>query len=250
MKKTILALLSILVCTASIGMVSAKTAATTPATAAAIKNYKAGNYVQAYVDLKNIVKKDQSNGLAYYYLGMTSTQLGKREEAIENYKKASSLSPNGILGKYAKKGIKCIEIPDRCHEVDPDDVESDEDIFIKNRSRFTNEARSVDEKERIENLKREMNRGDEIAPGRFKEYKDFSSQAPTNDEIVQAIRTLQRAGIGNYDDIYNMTAGLNRGSGSEYELINALFTNGDTAVKELQPQLIKSLLSNQMTSSF
>ena len=42
---------------------------------------------------------------------------------------------------------------------------------------------------------REMNRGNDVEPQKFREYKDFSGEVPTNDEIVAALRTLQRAGL-------------------------------------------------------
>ena len=51
--------------------------------------------------------------------------------------------------------------------------------------------------QKVENLMREMNRKDNITPQKFKEYKDFSNAAPSNDEIVAALRVLQRAGFGN-----------------------------------------------------
>ena len=178
---------------------------------------------------------------------MSSTQLGRRAEALENYDKAIALSPNGILGKYAKVGKKCIELPGQCKVSDDSDW-SEEDKFIRGKNKYTNEARSAVEKEKIENLKREMNRNMDIAPREFKDYKDFSSQAPTNDEIVNAIRTLQRAGINTNNDIYGMLGG--RSGSSDYEMLNALFANGDNSAQNLSPQLIKSLLSTQMTSSF
>lgn len=247
MKKSVLALLTVMVFAATISVASAKTAVTSSETARAIRFYKAGNYTEAYVSFKEIVKKDPSNGLAYYYLGMSSTQLGRREEALENYDKAIALSPNGILGKYAKTGKRCIELPTKCR-VDDDSDWSEEDKFIKGRTKYTNEARSVHEKEKLENLKREINRNQDISPRDFREYKDFSSQAPTNDEIVNAIRTLQRAGISTNNDVYGIIGSHN--GNSEYDILNALFAKGDSSAQNLSPQLIKSLLSTQMTSSF
>ena len=175
----------------------AKTAVTNPATTEAIKLYKSGNYTNAYMALNAIVKKDQTNALAYYYLAMTEVQLGKIDDAVKNYETVIKMSPNGVLGSYAKKGKKCVETPEKCHE--PEVVQNndtEEDKFIKSyKATFSKEARGVYEQQKINNLRREINRQEELTPQRFKEYKDFSSEVPTNDEIVTALRTLQRAGL-------------------------------------------------------
>ena len=103
MKKTVIRVLSVLILLASVNVVYAKVKATSPATAQAIKFYKAGNYVQSYIKCTAIVEKDPSDALAYYYLAMSNAQLGKKDEAIRAYDNAIYLSPNGVLGSYAKK---------------------------------------------------------------------------------------------------------------------------------------------------
>ena len=258
MKKTILALLSILIITASMDCVSAKTAKTSPETAAAIKLYKAGDYTQSYVKFSNIVKKDPSNALAYYYLGMSSIQIGKKDEGIENYNKAVELSPNGILGSYAKKGIRCAEDPIACHNPEAAANDQPEDKFIKSPfgSGFSEQARGTFEKHKIENMMREINRKDEITPQKFKDYKDFSSQAaPTDEEVAAAINVLRKAGLGdiiggqNYSSDINSLVGIQQNSNnSDYAMMNLLLNgNGNT---NLNPQVIQSLLTSQMTANF
>lgn len=257
MKKTILRILSVLILMASVNVAYAKVKATSPETAQAIKYYKSGNYTQAYLSCTNIVKKDPSNALAQYYLAMSNVQLGNKDEAIAAYNTVISLSENGILGSYARKGKRCIEEPSMCHAPEKPVVElSPEEKFIKGKygSGFSQKARGVHEKEKIENLKREINRYDELAPDKFRGYKDFSSYEPTNDEIVAAIRTLQRAGIsdavlGNNknSDLYGIL-GTNY-SGRNYEMLNMLY-NSKGGTTELNPQVIQSLLSTQMTTNF
>ena len=258
MKKTMLRILSILILMASVNVAYAKVKATTLETAQAIKYYKAGNYTQAYITCTNIVKKDPSNALAQYYLAMSNVQLGNKEQAIDAYDNVISLSEKSVLGSYAMKGKKCIQTPSMCHEPDKSPVEETwEDKFIKRSygSGFSDKARGVHEREKIENLKREINRYDELSPDKFRGYKDFSTYAPTNDEIVAAIRTLQRAGLsdavfsgnGYGSDIYGILG--NNNSGRSYEPFNMLYNNkGGTA--ELSPQVIQSLLSTQMTANF
>ena len=249
MKKHILVILSVLICTMSMAVVDAKST-TSPALASAIKMYKTKNYSGCYIALNDIVKKDPSNALAYYYLAMSSAQIGKKDEAIDNYTKVMSLSPNGVLGKYAAKGKVCLENPDKCHE--PEEAADPDDAFIRGGfgSGFSEKVRSDYEKQKIENLMREMNRGN-VQPQNFKDYKDFSSQAPTNDEIVAALRVLQRAGLSdlvrgnNVTDLSLLTG--NQGYNNENAVLNMLTGNGSSS---LNPQVIQSLLTNQMSIGF
>lgn len=245
MKKSILVLLSILVCAATINIASAKSTSN-PSLASAIRMYKAGNYAQSYNLLTNIVSKDPSNAVAYYYLAMNLAQIGKKDEAIANYEKVLTLSTNGQLTRYAKKGKTCLEDPEKCNE--PTDDESDMDKFIRRSygSGFSKEARSEYEKQKIENLMREMNRKDDIPAQKFRDYKDFSSEVPTNDEIVTALRTLQRAGLSNMvlNNSYSELSALSGRNNNEYDMINMLIGGRNNS---LSPQVIQSLITNQMS---
>lgn len=245
MKKTLLALLSVIILLGTVNAAGAKVKATSPETAQAIKYYKAKNYVQTYVACTNIIKKDPSNALAQYYLAMSSVQLGRRDEAINAYDAVIVLSENSVLGSYAKKGKRCIEFPSQCHESDTSSTESWEDKFIKGSygSGFSKKARGVHEREQIENIKREINRYDELPASKFKDYKDYSSQAPSNDEIVAAIRTLQRAGLSDVSGVLTSSD-----SSRNYDMLNTLFSNNGST--NLNPQLIQSLLTTQMSASF
>ena len=253
MKKYLLLLLSVLICTSSINFASAKSTSN-PALASAIRLYKAGNYSQCYTALNSIIKKDPSNAVAYYYLAMTSAQIGKKDDAIQNYEKVITLSPDGQLGRYAQKGKTCLEDPEKCHENDSQVTSLDEFIQQGFGSGFSNEARSEYEKQKIQNMMREMNRGEDITPQKFKEYKDFSSMnsngTPSNDEIVNALRVLQRAG---FTDL------INNGYNSDISLLSGNQNNQNNAMlnmllgrdsSNLSPQVIQSLLTNQMTAGF
>lgn len=245
MKKYIV-LLSILICASTINFASAKTVSNTPLSTA-IKMYKAGNYSGSYATLTDIVKRDPSNAVAYYYLAMSSAQIGKREEAISNYEKVLTLSPNGKLGTYANKGKTCLETPEKCSE-ESEDASLDKFILSKYGTGFSEKARSEYEKQKIENLMREINRKDEVNPQQFKEYKDFSSEVPTNDEIVSALRTLQRAGFSNMmGGNYSSDLSLLMGGNQNDAMLNMFMNNSNAA---LSPQVIQSLLTNQMSASF
>lgn len=251
MKKYIIFLLSLVICSSTINYSYAKSS-TNSELANAIRLYKAGNYAQCYSNLQAVVKRDPSNVVAYYYLAMASSQIGKKEDALENYDKVLNLSPNSKMGVYSKKAKTCIEEPSHCH-----DEEDSLDTFVKSSfgTGFSDSARSDYEKNKIENIMREMNRGNDISPSEFKEYKDFSSynnEAPTNDEIVAAMRVLQRAGFGNIMNpgYSNMASDISLLTGSNNSNNNMmdLFIGGKSS--NFSPQLIQAMLTGQLTSGF
>ena len=240
MKKHILVILSMLIFSTGLACVEAKTVSN-PTVNSAIKMYKAQNYSQCYNTLSDVVQRDPSNVLAYYYLAMSAAQIGKRKEAIENYSRVLTLSSDPQLSRYAEKGKRCLETPEMCHE---ESVETELDKFIQGSygNGFSETVQSQYEKMQIDSLKREINNNKDIEPQKFKDYKDFSSQAPTNDEIVNALRTLQRAGLSDVNNFSELSL-LNNSRGNSDMLLN-MFSAKDAAA--FSPQLIQSLLTNQM----
>lgn len=242
MKKNFLKVLSILILSSSIGIAYSKTVSNTDL-ANAIKLYKDGNYSECYIKLESVIKDDPANAIAYYYMAMTSAQIGKKDEAISNYDKAINLVPgNNNLSMYAKKGKRCLETPDRCEDSLFDSLE-DEFVRGKFGAKFSQDVQSDFERLKIENIMREMNRNDSMESTQFEGFKDFSG-VPTNDEIVAAMRVLQRAGFSNpvnngYSDLAVLT-----GSGQNNTMLNMLGS------QSMNPQLIQALLTNNMTQGF
>ena len=232
MKKTLLTLLSLAVISASAGIAYAKSANNSELVTA-IRLYKAQDYTGSYSKLQTSIKRDPSNPLAYYYLAMVYSQLGNAEEAKANYAKTLNLaSPGSNLYQYANRGKVCLEDADACQKLR---VESDESFIRGSFGKgFSKKARGEYEKLKIENLMREMNRNNEMSPQKFKDYRDFSSEVPTNDEIVSALRVLQRAGL----------EGFAGGNSNDYGMVNMLLGRGNSS---LSPQVIQSLITNQLS---
>lgn len=249
MKKKLLLTLSLLILISAFSTAYSKTNISSELSES-IKLYKAKNYSECYVKLDSVIKKEPGNALAYYYKAITATQLGKKDEAISNYEKVLELSPNANnLSRYAAKGKKCIETPDKCSE---SSYESADDKFIRTLKgpKFSDEVRSEYERLKIDEMRRTINRDEDIAPARFKEYKDFSSMnidngTPSNDEIVAAIRTLQKAGM--YNDMTSAYSDLSLISGRNYN--NAALLNS-AGISSMSPQLIQTMLTNNMSLGF
>jgi len=245
MKKKLLIALSIMILATS-GSVFAKQKISTELSDI-ISMYKAGNYSECYVKLGDFVQKDPTNALAYYYYAMANAQLGKSEEAISNYEKAINLSANNSnLNKFAKKGKLCLESPDKCSD---SLYSSEEEEFIRNLKgpKFSKSVKGQYDDFKLQNMMREMNRSNDINVNEFNEYRDFSSMnsiqgTPSNDEIVAALRTLQRAGLSNTYNMSDVTA--LSGLTNQAPLMNML---GGSSMNQ---QLIQSMLTNNMTLGF
>ncbi len=246
MKKSILIILGFIIFCSTCGTVCSKSRMSTELVEA-IKTYKAQNYSECYMMLENILKEDSGNVLAHYYMAITSAQIGKKEEAIANYDKVLILSPeNNTLNRYAKKGKRCIETPDKCEESLYDSLE---DEFIQERSgkNFSEDVQNDYQRLKLENFMREMNRSEDLETPKFKEFKDFSSSAnPTNDEIVAALRVLQKAGFNNVlkNDLNNVDLSVLTGNPQQNNMYNMF---GNTS---MSPQLIQALLTNNMAQGF
>ena len=245
MEKKFLVIFSMIALLASMNVVSAKTK-TSPDLVKAIKAYKAQNYSECYYLLDDVLKEQPANALAYYYKAITSAQIGRKEEALANYEKVLLLSPgNNNLNSYAQKGKLCIEEPEKC----ADSVygsEADDFILNKKSAKFSEKVQSDYERLQLENFMREMNRNDSVDTKKFENYKDFSSQNPSNDEIVAALRTLQRAGLTGSVGINSSYADLSILNGSQQQnSIYNMFGNSS-----MNPQIIQALLTNNMTQGF
>jgi hypothetical protein len=178
-------------------------------------------------------------------MAMTSAQIGKKTEAIANYNKALALtSSNSTLNKYATKGKRCLETPDKCHETSVSEIDS---FIMKKGAGVTDEVRSDFEQRKMDNLKREINNSDDVPADKFYDYKDFSSmnnETPTNDEIVAAIRTLQNAGLGNLINNGNISdLSMLTGNYSQNSMYNMFGGN-------MSPQLLQTMLMSNMSAGF
>ena len=248
MKKKILTVLSLMAMLSAGSVAFAKNVANADLTEA-IKLYKKADYTQCYMKVEDSIAKDPSNPLAYYYKGMAAAQIGKKAEAIENYDKALALSPrNSNLRRYATKGKMCLESEDGCSSANYED-ETDEFIRSKTYGGFSEEARSMFEKLKIEQMMRDMNRNDDINPQKFKEYKDFSSMntpsdVPSNDEIANAVKTLQKAGLMNFGTNTYSDLSILTGVNNNNSMLN-LMNSGN-----IDPQIIQAMLTNNMSLGF
>ena len=250
MKKLLLTILSVLFFTSAVYSADG--------VAGGIKKYKEGNYTGCIEWMNNVIKNDPANALAYYYLAMSYVQAGRKDDAIDNYSKVILLNTNSLLTEYAERGKLCLEDPDKCQ------VKDEKSGFIESPfgSGFSKSVEDQMEKRELEIMRKQINTDKDIPEYKLKEYRDFSSQnntndMPSNDEIVAALRILQRAGLQNYsmptqanmqiNDISAFLGQNNLGTGNNLMNMLPYLNNGNM---RNNPQLIQTMLMNQMMPDF
>ena len=226
--------------------------------AGGIKKYKEGNYTGCIEWMNNVVKNDPANALAYYYLAMSYVQAGRKDDAIDNYSKVILLNTNSLLTEYAERGKLCLEDPEKCKITD------EKSVFVEAPfgSGFAKSVEDQMEKRELEIMRKQINTDKDIPGHKLQEYRDFSSQnqtndMPSNDEIVAALRILQKAGLQNYamptqanmqmNDISAFLGQNNLGTGNNLMNVLPYLNNGNM---RNNPQLIQTMLMNQMMPDF
>ncbi len=217
----------------------------------AISMYKAGNYTGCIQTLEQVLKRDPSNAVAHYYMAISNAQAGRAEEAINHYDTVIRLNTQETLVRYATRGKLCLEDAEQCA------ANATLDDFIKGSKGFdlTNEVKNSIETQKIESIRRDINENKDIPPARFNQYKRFTGNAetaPTNDEIVAALRTLQKAGLSAsvsmpYNDLSSIYAGTVPGNNSTANLMNILSgANNNGTNRNIDPQVLQTLMTSQM----
>lgn len=286
MKKQLLYLLGIVIILSKASYAYAKYSPVSNPVKVAINKYKNGNYTGCLQDCQNIVAKDPSNTIAYYYLAMSYVQAGNKDDAIKNYAKVLSITVNPKLQDYASTGKRCLETPDKCH-LDTATDSADLDNFIATpNDTLSDTVKDSLNKRNLDNIKNEINNGRDLDNYQFRKFKDYSpkrSQAdneneaiaqekPSNDQIVAAIKTLQAAGINPYaqtqaqvpqsQDMQAMTGQNaemqqlkmlmgenNNQDNSMLNMLPVMAAQNKEGASNYSPQLMQAVMMNSMMNS-
>ncbi|MGH9548713.1 MAG: tetratricopeptide repeat protein, partial [Terriglobales bacterium] len=73
---------------------------------AAIKEYNAGHTDQAATLFTELVKENDNNGVAHYYLSRRMKKLGQSETAVKELEIAAKLCPPSVMKELAKQVLQ------------------------------------------------------------------------------------------------------------------------------------------------
>lgn len=157
--------------------------------------YKNGKYQECITQAEIVTKNDPTSVLSYYYMALSYAKLGKKELAIKNYDKVIALGTNKDLSNYAKTGksklqpkpakenIKQITGAEgMLEDVDEEKKTTSTPAQAKEKPKKLDEQNKAEEPKKTQSVTQKPN-------------QNTNDGMPTNDEIVNAIRVLQRAGL-------------------------------------------------------
>lgn len=199
MKKILVAIFCVFISTASVFATSKYQEG--------IKHYKSGNYIGSMEAMKQVVSGDPANLLARYYLAVSYVQLGFKDEAKNEYENIIKLDPNSKVANYAKKGLEYLgktpATPSTLPEPPKPSTETGTKVTPPVQNHISDQAKEKLINQKLQNVIENVNKNKQVDPNVLKDINDLSNkksqntenQEPTAEEIVQAIRILQQAGI-------------------------------------------------------
>ena len=233
-----------------------------------IEAYKNGNYDSCITIMTNITKTDPTSVIGYYYLALAYTKKGNNSLALENYSRVINLNSDSTLTALARRGKSNI-IPKKEVVVSPPEPsieEAEEDYNpILNDSALNNKPTPQEEKE--ENKTKAVIKASDYAQKTNNNSPVYDpNREPTNDEIVNAIRILQKAGLLQ-NGAMNMNGGMTPAMpmDSRTQQMNSMMmmmNNGNNNNNMMQmmpymnnggkvdPQLMQMMLMQQMMPNF
>ena len=162
-----------------------------------IELYKSGKYQDCVTKLNTVVKSDPTLVLGYYYLALAYSKLGKEDLAEANYNKVINLGSDKALADLSRKAksvINASKVVIEVNDTEPDNTDTeaeDEDNPILNDGVVQkSEGSKAQQKTTAAEPKKEQKPVVQQAKFEFD-----GSREPTNDEILTAIKILQKVGL-------------------------------------------------------
>ena len=229
-----------------------------------INKYKNGNYSGCLQEMISLTKKDASNPLVYYYLGMAYTQVGNKDQAVKAYETVMKLHPDNTLVDYARKGRDCLVGGPTCVEPKEDEL-TDLDKFINSPygNGFSDELNEQIKQQKLKDIQKTINKKQRLEDDDIEKIQNFDDKHSeiqssdkiaevSDDEILKAIKTLKNAGItvsitpqNPYNDL-NMLMMNNSNSFNMVPFMLSQYENG----QKIDPQIIQSMMLNSMLPDF
>lgn len=246
-----------------------------------IEAYKQGNYTECITKMKGVTKNDPTSAIAYYYLGLAYTQIDEKISAVENYNKVINLGSDVTLVNLAKKGKNSIGTEKKVEKIEKqiEEIKEIEDEY----NPIFNDTVVDTGKQKQESAQNEPKTTKVIkASGYAKAEKQTNNakfefdpnREPTNDEIVNAIKILQKAGLlqngaaaitgggaqqipnrmpqqmpqmdSRAQQMYSMMQMMNNGNNNNGMMNMMPYMNGG----KVDPQVMQMMLMQQMMPNF
>ncbi len=221
---------------------------------AMVGKYKKQNYLGCIQDTNKILKEDPSNIYAYYYKGLSYYQLGQHEQATEAFTNVENLNSNQTLVQYAQRAKACITTPEACAAY-AEGNKTELDKFIQSKKFYDKSVQAEVNKKKLDRIRENINDSVNSTP-------EQKSEMPSNEEIANAVKTLAKLGINPMGSMMpqaayqnpemmqmSMLLGNNTQQNNGMNMLPFLMMNQNNT-KNMSPELIETMMMNQMTPTY
>lgn len=228
-----------------------------------IEKYKEKNYVGCIQEAQSKMKQDNPNPVAMYYMALSYTQIGDVKAALDLYDAILKLKPSDTLTECAVRGRDCLIGGPACPNLGVEGADIDTQVKeYKEDSTLLNDS-TTDLKELPALLVKE--------PTVQQKEEKISAQpatepqaAPSNDEVAQALKTLQNAGIAvtlqpatmpgamNYNSEMaqmSMLLGNNNNQNHSFDMLPYMMAQSQNNPSQYNPQMLQAMMMNYMMPS-
>ncbi len=239
----------------------------------AISKYKAKNYVGCIQDLSYIVKRDPSNAAAFYYLGAAYMRIGNRDKAIEAFDKVITLNTIPPLTSYSIQAKNCMDNIMMCEykKLAPEQINE----LIKDPQNYITQLKEKEKATTGIELDKERVEIDRLINGRYsnkihpeakkviidtmlmRQQQDINasgnlnqkSEAPTDEEIANAVKVLAKAGFNPINTTGNLPYNQVNNPNNEYAALSMMFGSNQNNNNNNYMNMLPFIMSENQTGN-
>jgi len=233
-----------------------------------IEKYKEKNYVGCIQEAQSKMQQDNPNPVAMYYMALSYTQIGDVKAALDLYDAILKLKPSDTLTECAIRGRDCLIGGPACPNLGVEGADIDAQVKeYKEDSTLLNDS-TTDLKELPAMLVQQ--KVDEPQP--LKQEEKISAQpaveeqaVPNNDDVAQALKTLQNAGMAvtiqpantpmspNYNpemaQISMLLGNNNNQQNHSFDMLPYMMAQSQSNPSQYNPQMLQAMMMNYMMPS-
>lgn len=231
-----------------------------------IEKYKEKNYVGCIQEAQSKMQQDNPNPVAMYYMALSYTQIGDVKAALDLYDAILKLKPGDTLTECAVRGRDCLIGGPACPNLGVEGADIDAQVKeYKDESTLLNDN-TTDLKELPAMLVQEVSpQPKQIQRAENVSTKPVEQQSvPNNDEVAQALKTLQNAGMAvtiqpatmpmapNYNSEMaqmSMLLGNNNSQNHSFDMLPYMMAQTQNNPNQYNPQMLQAMMMNYMMPS-
>ncbi len=237
-----------------------------------IEKYKSKNYVGCIQEAQSKMQQDNPNPVAMYYMALSYTQIGDVNAALEIYDAILKLKPGETLTECAIRGRDCLIGGPSCPNLGVDGADIDKQVqeYKENSMLLNDNTPQVKELpsmlvQTTEEPEKKVQREEKISAQATQPAQEIQPQTPDNNEVAEALKTLQNAGLAvtiqpsnspmapNYNSEMaqmSMLLGNNNNyQNRSFDMLPYMMAQSQNNPNQYNPQMLQTMMMNYMMPS-